>query len=222
MKDYSSFDVLGPIMVGPSSSHTAGAVRLGNIARKIASADYNKVVFYLHGSFAKTYKGHGTDKALVGGILGFEPDDERIINSFNLAKDQGLDFDFIEDDLGYHHPNTVKILFKYDDEDDFYVLGSSIGGASVVIFDINGDLIEFTGDYPTIVLKYHDKKGVIRDVSSILSDGHHNIGKMNVIRDANIATMTLELDSSCDKYTIDMISSLDNVFYTKYIDVTGS
>lgn len=222
MKDYSSFDVLGPIMIGPSSSHTAGAARLGNIAKNIAKPNFYKVEFFLHGSFAKTYKGHGTDKALVAGILGYEPDDERIINSFELARKADMEFEFIEADLGYQHPNTVKIVFKYENNNDFYVLGSSIGGGSVVIYDINGDLIEFTGDYPTIVLKYYDKKGVIMNISSILSKGHHNIGKMNVARDDNIATMTLELDSSIYDDSIDKISSLEDVFYLRYIDVARS
>lgn len=222
MKDYSSFDVLGPIMIGPSSSHTAGAARLGNIAKKIAQAKFNKVEFYLHGSFAKTYKGHGTDKALVAGILGYEPDDERIINSFDLAKKEDIEVEFIETDLGYHHPNTVKIVFKYQDGTEFYVLGSSIGGGSVVIYDVNGDEMEFTGDFPTVVLKYHDKKGVIMSISSILSNGHHNIGKMNVTRDGKIATMTLELDSSVNDDSIDKVSALEDVFYLRYIDVTRS
>lgn len=222
MKDYSSFDVLGPIMIGPSSSHTAGAARLGNISKKIAQPNFTKVKFYLHGSFAETYRGHGTDKALVAGILGYEPDDERIIKSFDLAKEKGIEIEFIEYDLGYQHPNTVKIVFKYEDASEFYVLGSSIGGGSVVIYDINGDQIEFTGDYPTIVLKYYDKKGVIMNISSILSSGHHNIGKLNVTRDGNIATMILELDASIDKDTVHSISSLEDVFYLRYIDVTRS
>lgn len=222
MKDYSSFDVLGPIMIGPSSSHTAGATRLGNIAKKIAQPNFNEVEFFLHGSFGKTYKGHGTDKALVAGILGYEPDDERIINSFALAKESNIEVAFTEADLGYQHPNTVKIVFRYEDQDEFYVLGSSIGGGSVVIYDINGDEIEFTGDFPTLVLKYYDKKGVIMSISSILSNGHHNIGKMNVTRDGKIATMTLELDASIDDDSIEKISSLEDLFYMRYIDVTRS
>lgn len=222
MKDYSSFEVLGPIMIGPSSSHTAGAARLGNIAKNIAQANFKKVEFHLHGSFAKTYRGHGTDKALVAGILGYEPDDERIINSFELAQEANIEIEFIEADLGYQHPNTVKIVFKYDNGDDFYVLGSSIGGGSVVIYDINGDEMEFTGDHPTILLKYYDRKGVIMNISSILSNSHHNIGKMNVSRDGNIATMTLELDSSVDDDSIESISSLEDIFYLRYIDVTRS
>lgn len=222
MKDYSSFDILGPIMIGPSSSHTAGAARLGNIAKKIARPNFYEVEFHLHGSFAKTYRGHGTDKALVAGILGCEPDDERIINSFELAEESNIDVKFIEDDLGYQHPNTVKILFKYKDDADFYVLGSSIGGGSVVIYDINGDSIEFTGDYPTLLLKYYDKKGVIMNISSILSKGNHNIGKMNVNRDNDIATMVLELDASLDNDSREKISSLEDVFYMRYIDATRS
>ena len=102
----SVFDIMGPIMVGPSSSHTAGACKIGNIARKMVDRNFNEVDFYLHGSFAKTYKGHGTNRALVGGVLGFEPDDDRIINSFDYADEAGVKYEFYETDLGDVHPNT--------------------------------------------------------------------------------------------------------------------
>lgn len=222
MNDYNSFEVLGPIMIGPSSSHTAGAARLGNIARDIAKPDFNKVEFYLHGSFAKTYRGHGTDKALIGGILGFEPDDKRIINSTDYAKEANIDIEFIETDLGYFHPNTVKMVFKYDDGEDFYVLGSSIGGGNVIIYDINGDQMEFTGDFPTLLLKYNDNKGVIMTISAVLSSRDHNIGKMNVIRDKDIATMTLELDGSLTDDCVERLTEIEDVFYVQYIDTTRS
>ncbi len=131
MKDYGIFDILGPVMIGPSSSHTAGATRLGKMAREIADNTFYKVTFYLHGSFAKTYKGHGTDRALVAGILGMEPSDERIRDSLNIAKEKGIQIEFIEKDLGYEHPNTVKIVFSYYDKEDYYIVGSSIGGEEI-------------------------------------------------------------------------------------------
>ena len=115
-KDYSVFDVVGPNMIGPSSSHTAGAARLGKTASKIAGKPVKEVKFLLHGSFAETYKGHGTDKALVGGILGFDPDDARIRNSFDIAKEMGVKFEFIKTDLGENvHPNTVKMEMILED-----------------------------------------------------------------------------------------------------------
>lgn len=110
MRDYSVFDILGPIMVGPSSSHTAGAARLAKIARKIVEEDVSEVEFILYESFAHTYKGHGTDKALVAGILGFDPDDERLPYSFEIARQQGMRFKFIESDEEAPHPNTVRMI----------------------------------------------------------------------------------------------------------------
>ncbi len=143
MKNYGVFDILGPVMIGPSSSHTAGAARLGKIGQEIADKDFYKVTFYLHGSFAKTYKGHGTDRALAAGVLGMEPSDERIKYSLNIAKEKGIDVEFIETDLGYVHPNTVKMIFHYKDRDDYYIIGSSIGGGNILITNINGNEVEF-------------------------------------------------------------------------------
>lgn len=222
MKDLSIFDVLGPVMIGPSSSHTAGAARLGKIARDIASNGFHSVEFYLHGSFAKTYKGHGTDKALVAGILGLEPSDEKIKNSFLIAKEENIDISFIEADLGYQHPNTVKIVFKYKDKDDFYVLGSSIGGGNIIITEINGDQVEFTGTYPTILLKYVDKKGMISRFSSILANNELNIASMKVTREGNIATLLCELDTEADEKTIDEISKLEGITNVRFINPVRS
>lgn len=216
MKNYGVFDVLGPIMIGPSSSHTAGAARIGKIAKELASESFNKVSFYLHGSFAKTYKGHGTDKALVAGILGMEPSDEKIRNSFDIARKNNIDIEFIESNLGYVHPNTVKIVFHYKDKEDYYIIGSSIGGGSVIISNINGTELEFTGDYPTILIKYNDKKGTISKISSILSSNEINIATMKVTREDKIATMITETDSPIDDNIIEEISSLDEI-----INITG-
>ena len=114
--------------------------------------NFIKVTFYLHGSFGKTFEGHGTDKALVAGILGMEPSDEDLRNSFEIAKSKNIDFEFIEADLGYQHPNTVKIVFEFEDKENIYIIGSSIGGGNILITDINGNKVEFSGDYPTMLL----------------------------------------------------------------------
>lgn len=218
MKNYSVFDILGPVMIGPSSSHTAGAARIGKIARELADDSFYKVSFHLHGSFAKTYRGHGTDKALVAGILGLNPSDERIKDSFELAKKNNIQIEFIEADLGYVHPNTVKIVFHYKYKEDFYVIGSSIGGGNVNIININGNEVSFTGDYPTILAKYKDRKGVISEISTILSNHNINIATMNVTRENKIATMITELDSPIDEKIIEEISSLSEMIYITAIN----
>ena len=134
MREYSVFDILGPIMIGPSSSHTAGAARLGKEAREIVGEDFKAVKFYLHGSFAATYKGHGTDRALVAGTLGMEPDDEHLRDALQIAKEKGIDVEFIPADLGTDkHPNTVKMVFIMKDGTEKEVTGSSIGGGNVLM-----------------------------------------------------------------------------------------
>lgn len=134
MREYSVFDILGPIMIGPSSSHTAGAARLGKEAREIVGEDFKSVKFYLHGSFAATYKGHGTDRALVAGTLGMEPDDEHLRDALQIAKDKDIDVEFIPADLGTDkHPNTVKMVFIMKEGSEKEVMGSSIGGGNVLM-----------------------------------------------------------------------------------------
>lgn len=218
MKEYGTFDILGPIMIGPSSSHTAGAARLGKIAADIAGDGFNEVEFHLHGSFAQTYQGHGTDKALVAGILGMDPADPRIKTSMEIARVKDIGIKFIETDLGYEHPNTVKIVFKYKDKDDYYIIGSSIGGGSIIITNINGNHVEFKGNNPTILLTYSDRKGVISYVSSILAEHNLNIASMRVTREGIIATMICEIDSEVSQETIDKIGTLDGISYIKFIN----
>ncbi len=222
MKDYTVFDILGPVMIGPSSSHTAGAARLGKIAKDIASDGFYKVEFHLHGSFAKTYRGHGTDKALIAGILGLDPADDKLKESFKIAADNNIEIEFIETDLGHHHPNTVKIVFKYKDKDDFYVLGSSIGGGNIAVYDINGDEVEFTGLYPILLAKYKDKKGVICQISSVLSDMDINIATMQVTRERNLATMLCETDSRICEEVEQKISKIDGITYLRVINTIRS
>lgn len=205
MKEIGLFEILGPVMIGPSSSHTAGAVRLGNIAAMIFNRQIKKVDFYLHGSFAKTHKGHGTDLALVAGILGFSTDDKRIISSFELAKEEGIEFSFAEKDLGYVHPNTVKLVFN----DSFSVTASSIGGGRVEIIDIDGTQVLLSGDYPTLVIQYEDKMGMIERVSGLMVGTGVNIATMKVTRSRTKATMVIELDGQINPETYALLKTLD-------------
>ncbi|MGO1470277.1 MAG: L-serine ammonia-lyase, iron-sulfur-dependent subunit beta [Tissierella sp.] len=218
MKDYSVFDILGPIMIGPSSSHTAGAARLARIAKEIAGDGFYKVIFMLHGSFAKTYKGHGTDKALVGGILGYDPDDANIKTSLEEASKKDIEVSFEEIDLGYVHPNTVKLIFKYRDKEDFYISGSSIGGGNIIINDINGNSVNLAADKPTLILKYEDRQGVISEVGTIFADKNLNIATMKVTREKNVATMICESDSILDDHLISEVSNLKGISYKKFIN----
>ena len=162
MSEYSCFDIIGPVMVGPSSSHTAGAVRLGRFARAIAKETPKQVTIYLHGSFAKTYKGHGTDLALLGGLLGMETDDVQIRDSFRLANESGLAYDFCPVDLGEeYHANTAKFVMTLSDGSVKEVVGCSIGGGKVKIVQIDNTEVNFTGEYSTLIVKQLDKPGVV-------------------------------------------------------------
>lgn len=213
MNNICVFDILGPIMVGPSSSHTAGAARLGKVARAVAGEKIVDVKFLLHGSFAKTYKGHGTDKALLAGILGMQPDDERLRASILIAKKEGLNFEFIERDLGDYHPNTVKFIMTGESGKVCEVLGSSIGGGSIEIVEVNGKGASFTGAYPTLITCHDDKFGTVNKVTSILCENEVNIAFMNVSRTQKgmDATMTLEIDSKIDESVIKKIEEIDGI-----------
>lgn len=197
MKNFSVFDILGPIMIGPSSSHTAGAARLAKIAAIIAGKNIKSVNFVLHGSFARTYKGHGTDKALVAGILGMDPWDKRLKQSFQIAEKSGLDFEFTEEDLGEVHPNTVKFLITKKSGRVVEIKGSSIGGGNICIFEIDGESVEFTGDYPTLIITHRDTPGMVAKVSAVLYDENINIAFMNVYRNSRglKAVMVFQTDN---------------------------
>ena len=213
MKNPSVFDILGPIMVGPSSSHTAGAARLGKVARSIAGEDIKKVTFLLHGSFAKTYKGHGTDRALLAGILGMEPSDARLRDAIVIAKNQGLEFEFVESDLGDVHPNTVKFLMETEEGTRCDVMGSSIGGGSIVITEVNSNSVEFTGEYPTLIISNIDVPGVVSKVTTVLSNRNINIAFMKVFRSqkGKEANMVFEVDHKLDEEIIEEICSIDSI-----------
>ena len=215
----SIFDVLGPIMIGPSSSHTAGAARLAKIASYIAGEDIVSVKFFLHGSFKHTYKGHGTDRALLAGIMGLEPYDEQLRNSFILAEQRNLKYDFIPADLGMVHPNTVKFEIETACGNKTIVTGSSVGGGAVLVTNIDGYDVSVTGDYHTIIANYTDVKGVISNVSGILAFDGINIAAMNVSRKSKgkEATMIIEVDGDVNDHTIHKIKEIDLI--TSVIEV---
>ncbi len=218
MNSHGIFSVVGPIMIGPSSSHTAGAARIALLARKIAGLGYHHVDFYLHGSFAATYQGHGTDKALIGGIFGFEPSDVRIKNSFTFAKEAGITYHFIPTELGDVHPNTVKIDFHYPNENHFYVIGSSIGGGNILITNINGTSVSFTGEQPTLLFKYKEQKGMIAYISNALYSNGYNIDLMRTIKEGNEVLLIVELNESLDSDLYESIKKGKSFLFMKYID----
>lgn len=211
--EVSIFQVLGPVMVGPSSSHTAGAVRLAQIAALIAQKPFHHVTFYLHGSFAKTYQGHGTDMALVAGILGMGVDDERIPEAFELAEEAGIDWDFTEISLENVHENSVKIQFDFDDGSSMDIVGSSVGGGDIVICEIDGYRTSFTARSPMIIIRQKDKKGVISNISGILAENGINIAVMSLSRKGKgeTALCLIEIDSAVASAVLEEIRKQENV-----------
>ncbi len=220
MRDYGAFDILGPIMIGPSSSHTAGAARLAKVASIIAGEKIVKVEFLLHGSFAQTYKGHGTDKALAAGILNMDPWDENLKNSFTIAEEKGIELIFTEADLGDVHPNTVKFVITKDDGRTTEVTGSSIGGGNIIVINIDDQVVEFTGERPTIITRHRDLPGIISKISSILYEENINIANMRVFRSqkGKMQTMALETDSIITESLMDKIKGLQEIENVKFIN----
>ena len=213
MANIGIFDVLGPIMIGPSSSHTAGAARLGKIAGTIVNKPIKEVSFLLHGSFRETYKGHGTDRALVAGILGFLPDDPNLKDSISIANEKGIIIRFLQADLGQVHPNTVKFLIKDIEDIEWEVLGSSIGGGLVEIHEINGKKVKVTGEYPTIITCHDDVPGTVSKISTLFYENKINIAFMSLSRNqkGKDATMTLEVDTNISDEIINEIKSINGV-----------
>jgi len=196
----SVFDVIGPVMIGPSSSHTAGAVRLGRLARAVLGEQPAHAHITLHGSFASTGRGHGTDLALVAGLLGFAPDDVRIRIADEEARRAGLDVTFSEADLGEVHPNTARLELSSADGRTVTVQGSSVGGADVVLTAIDDFDVSITGELPVLVVEHRDQPGVIASVSAVLARHGVNIAGMDVSRERRgaRALMVIETDHEVD------------------------
>lgn len=222
MRDVSVFDIIGPIMIGPSSSHTAGALKISKIARLLAKKKIIKVHFKLYGSFAKTYNGHGTDRALLGGILGFETYDYRIRDSFEIARQEGLEYTYepIHDPTDYH-PNTVEITITEEDGNVNTLRGSSVGGGEIEIRNINGSSIKFACKSNAVIFNLNDKPGVIAEVSKVFKKFNVNINSMNAYskyRGQNQFAI-IEIDGDFSDEALIEVRNLADVISAVYIKV---
>lgn len=214
MSFISVFDVLGPNMIGPSSSHTAGACVIAYLAQKMITGPLKKVEFTLYGSFSKTYKGHGTDRALLGGIMGFSTDDIRIRESFQIAKERGIEFHFTPDSEETEvHPNTVDIRMENAAGNVMVVRGESLGGGKVRISRINQVEVDFTGEYSAVIVIHQDKPGVVAHITKCLSDRGVNIAFMRLFREAkgHTAYTIVESDGSLPENVAEALRENVNV-----------
>lgn len=190
------FDIIGPVMIGPSSSHTAGAVRIGAISRLILGEEPVRADILLHGSFARTYTGHGTDRALAAGILGMAADNESIRNALHIAKERGLEIRFTAGEITDAHPNTAHISLVGKKGNKVQVCGSSIGGGSIRITQVNGRNVSFSGEYPALLVIYDDVPGMLSAITAVVARYAVNIYTINVGRDTRggTAIACLEMD----------------------------
>lgn len=199
MSFISVFDVLGPNMIGPSSSHTAGAAVIARLAHKLINPTIKKVTFTLYGSFAKTYKGHGTDRALLGGVMGFATDDLRIRDSFRIAQERGLEFSFVPNETETDvHPNTVDIRMENEAGQVLTVRGESLGGGKVRIAAINGIAVDFSGEYSAVIVVQKDTPGVVAHITKVLADYGVNIAFMRLFREGKGDTAYTIVESDGD------------------------
>lgn len=212
MKYRSVFEIIGPIMIGPSSSHTAGAARIGLVARQLFLSQPDKVTFRLYGSFAKTYQGHGTDVALLGGILGFDTSDQRLTEASTEAEKAGLSYEFVIENEVSRHPNTVRVEMQKKDK-KLSLVGISIGGGKVEITELNGFELGLSGNHPAILVVHNDRYGAIASVASILADNRINIGHMEVSRkeEGKEALMVIEVDQNVSEKILKEISSVNHI-----------
>ncbi|MEK5444358.1 L-serine ammonia-lyase, iron-sulfur-dependent subunit beta [Fredinandcohnia sp. FSL W7-1320] len=211
MKYRSAFDIIGPVMIGPSSSHTAGAARIGRIARTLFEKQPKKAIVSLYGSFAKTYKGHGTDLAIVAGLLDFDTFDKRIPDSLAIAEKSGMEVIFQTEEAVPDHPNTVKINL-FDNDNELELIGISIGGGTIEITEINSFKLKLSGD-PAILVMHKDRFGIISYVTSVLAKYEINIGHMEVARKdkGETAIMVIEVDQKIADEVIQELRSLSYV-----------
>lgn len=214
------FDIIGPVIIGPSSSHTAGAVRIGYLAGKIFGCKPEKVKFRLYNSFAKTGKGHGTDKGLLGGVLGYDVDNEKIKTAFENAKKLNIkyEFEYVED---YNrHPNAADIVFEKNGK-KMEISGISTGAGAVEITKINGYKFNINGDYDTLILIYKDKPGMVYRVTSLLQGQNINIATMHCDRNAKgqEASMGICVDGCISDYILSELEKLEEVYLIRNIEV---
>ena len=215
------FSIIGPAMIGPSSSHTAGAVRIGRVVRHILGEQPEHALVLFYGSFAETYRGHGTDLAIVGGLLDFDTDDARIPSSIRIAEQLGMTVEFRQGKGHYPHPNTAKVVARAGSRVTA-VVGSSIGGGNIEVHGVNDFDVKFTAMYPTLVIFHEDRPGMIADVTRVLSREGINIGHMSVDRKARSgeALTVIDVDGSLSEETVREIAGLPTVREVKTVDLT--
>lgn len=217
----SLFDILGPVMVGPSSSHTAGAVRIGYISKLLLQDTPCKAEILLHGSFATTGKGHGTDKAIIAGLLGMKTDDIRIPNSFALAEEAGLSFSIENTVLKDAHPNSAVLILEGIHGKKIKVQASSIGGGRIMINQLDDIIVNFSAENPTLIVHNLDQPGHVAEVTSMLSHKSVNIATMQLYRDkrGGYAVMVLETDQAIPRESLAWLEHLEGVLKVTYINV---
>ena len=214
------FDILGPIMIGPSSSHTAGAVRIGRMARTLLGEKPVKADIGLYGSFADTGKGHGTDRALLAGLLGMKPDDLRIPNAYEEANRAGMAYSFRTVELRDAHPNTALLELTGKSGKKLTLQAASIGGGAIVVNKIDGIDVNFTGDFNTLIVRNQDESGSVAAITSILSQVHINVANMSVNRHrrGGDALMVIETDQHIKPRQVEFLSELPGILSVTYYD----
>jgi L-serine dehydratase len=212
MKYRSVFEIIGPVMIGPSSSHTAGAARIGRVARDLFGRQPEWARIHLYGSFAETYKGHGTDVAIIGGLLDYDTFDERIKTAFEDAAALGMTFEFIPEEEESDHPNTAKLVIG-DKQGEMELVGISIGGGTMEVTELNGFPLRLSGHFPALLVVHDDRSGVIANVSNAIASQGMNIAHMEVGRKekGKMALMVIEVDQMFDETLINELKSLPNV-----------
>ena len=216
-------DIIGPVMVGPSSSHTAGAVKIGRVGRRLLGEPVKDAKIYFHGSFLATGKGHGTNKALVAGLLGMPVDDTRIPDSFEIAKEEGMTFILDGIDLGDVHPNSVKMILTGENGRTLEMVAASVGGGQIEICELDGLRANFTGDYPTLIVHNLDQPGHVTEVASMLAHKSINIATMQIYRDGRgkHAVMVIECDQEIPRESIAWLEHLEGILKVTYLSMTG-
>ena len=217
------FDIIGPVMVGPSSSHTAGAVKIGYVSRKLLAEPLKKAEILLYGSFLATGRGHGTTLALVAGLLGMKTDDSRIPDSMRIAEERGIEITFGEAELRDAHPNSVQLILTGIDGRKLEVVGESIGGSRINIAGIDGISTNFSGDYPTLIVHNLDQPGHVAEVTSMLAHKSVNIATMQLYRASRggYAVMVIECDQEVPKESIAWLEHLEGVQKVTYYSLKG-
>jgi L-serine dehydratase len=216
------FDVLGPVMIGPSSSHTAGAVRIGQTARRLLGEAPVEAEIQLHGSFAATGKGHGTDRALVAGLLGMDPADERIPHSFQVAEEEGLSFTFTSADLGEVHPNTARLHLVGASGKELNLQGASVGGGRILITQVDGIAVNFSGEQNTLIVHNEDSPGHVAEVATALAQRKINIATLQLYRSemGSYAIMVVETDQPVPESLAQWLRSIPGILKITRLNAT--